>query len=77
MQDEHNEKIKNLDENDDIYFALLENIEKRKNQKLEAIEAYSKKRKFQKNFYQKKVRLCRRANQRFDGFKKKQNDNRI
>ena len=46
-------KIKNVDVNEDLYFSMLKNLEQARDEKLEAIEAFSKskKRGFQNYFH--------------------------
>ena len=57
VQDEYEEKLKTVDVNDDFYIDLLESITENKDEKLEAIEAFSKskKRGFRNYFQQKKL----------------------
>ena len=45
VEDEFEQKLQNLDVSNEFYPAMLENITKLKNEKLEAIEALIKKRK--------------------------------
>ena len=57
VEDEYEEKIKNVDVNDDLYFSMLENLEQARDEKLKAAEAFSKskKRGFKNHFHQKKL----------------------
>ena len=45
VQDKYEEKIKNVDVNDDLYFSMLENLELERDEKVEAVEAFSKSKK--------------------------------
>ena len=55
VQDEYEEKIKNLDVNDDLYFSMLDNLEQERDENIEAVEAFSKsKKRAQKNYFQPK-----------------------
>ena len=45
VEDEFEQKLQNLDVSNEFYPAMLENITELKNEKLEAIEAFIKKRK--------------------------------
>ena len=57
VEDEFEQKLQNLDVNDEFYPAMLENITELKNEKLEAVDALLKKRKrrFKSYFYTKKL----------------------
>ena len=72
VQDKYEEKIKNVDVNDDLYFSMLENLELERDEKVEAVEAFSKskKRGFD-HFHSKKKKFYRSIDRGFDGLEKK------
>ena len=57
VEDEFEQKLQNLDVNNEFHPAMLENITELKNKKLEAVDALLKKRKrrFKSYFYTKKL----------------------
>ena len=54
VENEFEQKLQNLDVNDEFYPAMLENITE-KNEELEAVDALLKKRRFKSYFYTKKL----------------------
>ena len=60
VQKEYEQKKEKLDENDPFYFALIESINTKKEEDLDAIELFGKKRKRRENGQKKKALFANR-----------------